>query len=376
MNWSIKLFRVRGIYVKVHMTFVLILVWAAYRWSSGSGAGFQGALFGVVATLLLFVAVTLHEFGHSFQALKYNIPVKDITLMPMGGLARMEEIPEDPVKELRIALAGPLVNFILFGLLVALGAVLSMRAVISIPELFRSLGETNWSGMLAYLTMANLALGVFNLIPAFPMDGGRVFRALLAMKLDYSKATTIAVRVGQGLAWLLGLWGFLSGSYTLILIAVVVWMGASGEGRETDARSVLGEIKVRQAMTRSPEILTAKDTLSRAVDLTLSSSQSDFPVVELGGEEVVGLLTEKDLLNGLKSKGESAAVGEVMQRRFATAMPEDPLYEVQRRMATAKTKTVPVINPSGQLLGLLTSEDINEAYSLFSIRPQLASATQ
>lgn len=375
MNWSIKLFRVRGIDVKVHLTFVLILVWAAYRWSSGTGAGVQGALFGVVATLLLFVAVTLHEFGHSFQALKYNVPVKDITLTPMGGLARMEEIPEDPGKELRIALAGPLVNFVLFGLLVALGAVLSMRSVISISELFRSLGATNWSGMLAYLTMANLALGVFNLIPAFPMDGGRVFRALLAMKLDYSKATAIAVRVGQGLAWLLGLWGFLSGSYTLILIAVVVWMGAGGEGRETEARSVLGEIKVRQAMTHNPEILTTKDTLSRAVDLTLSSSQSDFPVVELGGEEVIGLLAEKDLLNGLKSRGESAAVGEVMQRRFATAMPEDPLYDVQRRMATAKTKTVPVINPSGQLLGLLTSEDINEAFSLFSIRPQLASAT-
>ena len=194
MSWSIRLFRVQGIDVKVHLTLVLILIWAAYRWSGSTGAGIQGALFGVVATLLLFAAVTLHELGHSFQALKYGVKVRDITLLPMGGLARMEEMPEKPKQELAIALAGPLVNFAIAALLIGLGVLLQTQAVLTLPELYRSLGEANWAGLLAYLTSANLMLGLFNLIPAFPMDGGRVLRALLAMKLDYDKATAIAAR--------------------------------------------------------------------------------------------------------------------------------------------------------------------------------------
>lgn len=300
MSWSIKLITIRGIAVKVHLTFVLILVWAAYRWANSSGAGAQGALFGVVATLLLFAAVTLHELGHSFQALKFGVRVRDITLMPMGGLAQMERIPEKPSQELRIAIAGPLINFAIAALLIGLGALLQVRAVISLQELSQSLGQINWQGMLSYLAMANLALGVFNLIPAFPMDGGRVLRALLAMKLDYSRATTIAVAVGQGLAWLLGLWGFMNGSYTLVLIAIFVWMGAGQEGKQQEAKTVLQEIRVGQAMTRQPFVLSSDDALEKTVELTLSTAQVDFPVVNVGDSRLAGLLTEADLIRGLQ----------------------------------------------------------------------------
>jgi len=376
MSWSIKLFRFKGIEVKVHLTFVLILIWAAYRWSSGSGAGWQGALFGVVATLLLFAAVTLHEFGHSFQAIKYGVKVRDITLMPMGGLARMDEIPEKPAQELRIALAGPLVNFAIAALLIGLGAILQIRSVITLDELARSIGQISWNGMLAYLSMANLALGIFNLIPAYPMDGGRVLRALLAMRLDYGKATSIAIAVGQGLAWLLGLWGVMNGNWTLVIIAIFVWLGAGQEGKQLDTKSVLRNIRVGEAVTLSPQTLSTDDTLERAVEITLSSAQVDFPVLERSGGRLAGLLTEADLLKGLRADGSNSLVARSMHTQFPTAALHEPLYQVQQRMNESRLQAIPVVDRDGRLVGLLTAADINEAYRLLSASPDLAPAAQ
>lgn len=372
MSWSVKLFRIRGIDIKVHLTFVLILVWAAYRWSAITGEGIQGALFGVVAILLLFVAVTLHELGHSFQALKFGVKVRDITLMPMGGLARLEEMPDKPEQELRIAIAGPLVNFAIVAVLFALGVLLQTRAVISLQELYTSLGQVSWNGMLAYLTMANLVIGVFNLIPAYPMDGGRILRALLAMKIDYGKATSIAVSVGQGLALLLGLWGFMSGTWTLVLIAILVWMGASHKGRHVEAKSVLQEFKVNQAMTRQPLTLKTDDTLARAVELTLSNAQADFPVVKDDKGELVGFLTEANLVKGLQAHGGNFQVGEMMQTDVFTTDVDEPLFTVQQRMASKRVQAAPVVDRDGRLVGLLTTTDINQAYQLLSVHPQLA----
>lgn len=372
MSWSIKLFKIKGIDVKVHLTFFLILIWAAYRWSGSTGAGLQGALFGVFATLLLFAAVTLHELGHSFQALKYGVRVKDITLMPLGGLAQMEEMPKKPLQELRIAIAGPLVNFVIAALLVGLGALLQTQAVVSLGELTQSLGKASWTGMLAYLTMANLALGLFNLVPAFPMDGGRVLRALLAMRLDYTKATRIAALVGQGLAMLIGLWGFMNGSYTLVLIAIFVWMGAGQESKDVQVKDVLGELRVGQAMTRSPHTLNANDSLSKAVELTLSTSQSAFPVLEWGTNKVVGMLCEPGLVKGLQGGQAASPVQEFMKTTFQTVTTDEPLSQALQRMATGKIHALPVLDRQGQLVGLLTADDVNEAYRLLSASPDLA----
>lgn len=372
MNWSLKLFKVKGIDIKVHMTFVLILIWAAYRWSVSTGEGAQGALFGIVATLLLFFSVTLHELGHSLQALKYGVKVRDITLMPMGGLARLEEIPEEPNKELRIALAGPLVNFGIAALLIGVGALLNARALITLEELQASFGSVSWSGLLAYLTSANLILGLFNLIPAFPMDGGRVLRALLAKKMNHAKATKIAAQVGQGFALLMGLWGFMSGSWTLVLIAIFVWMGAGQENQGAQVKHTLGGTTVGQAMTRSPQALQVNDPLSKAVELTLSTSQADFPVLEWGGSNrVAGLLCEIDLLRGLQSLGANAAVREVMRTRIRFATPDEPLHTAQQKMLVNRARALPVLNPEGELIGLLTADDINEAYRLMAITPKL-----
>ncbi|RJP51182.1 MAG: site-2 protease family protein [Anaerolineaceae bacterium] len=372
MNWSLKLLKVKGIDIKVHLTFVLILIWAAYRWSVNTGEGVQGAIFGIVATLLLFLSVTLHELSHSFQALKYGVKVRDITLMPMGGLAQMESIPEDPHKELRIALAGPLVNFGIAALLIGVGVLLDVHALISLEELQASLGSVSWSGLLAYLTYANLILGLFNLIPAFPMDGGRILRALLAKKMDHAKATKIAAQVGQGFALLMGLWGFMSGSWTLVLIAVFVWMGAGQESQGAQVKHTLGGTTVGQAMTRSPHTLRVNDSLSKAVELTLSTSQSDFPVLEWGSNRVAGLIGEVDLLRGLQSLGENAAAREAMRTNINFVSRDEPLHAAQQKMLTGRTRALPVLNAEGELIGLLTADDINEAYRLMAVNPKLA----
>jgi Zn-dependent protease len=376
MNWSLKLFKVKGIDIKVHLTFVLILIWAAYRWSVGTGEGIQGAIFGTAATLLLFFSVTLHELGHSFQALKYGVKVRDITLLPMGSLAQIEEIPEDPDKELRIAIAGPLVNFGIAALLIGIAALLNTRALLSLNELSQSLGRVSWSGLLAYLTAANLMLGLFNMIPAFPMDGGRILRALLAKRMNHAKATKIAAQIGQGFALVMGFGGLLSGSWTLVIIAVFIWMGAGQENQGTQVKHTLGGTTVGQAMTRSPQVLRVNDSLSKAVELTLSTSQADFPVLEWGSNRVAGLLTETDLLRGLQSLGEGAATREVMRTGIAFAAPDELLHTAQQKMLAGRLRAMLVIDPEGELLGLLTADDINEAYRLMSLSPTLAVNTQ
>lgn len=369
MSWSIRLFRIKGIDVKVHLTFVLILIWAGYRWSGVTGQGWEGAVFGVAATLLLFVSVLLHEFGHSLQALKVGISVRDITLLPIGGVAQIEEMPEQPGQELRIALAGPLVNFAIAAVLVGVGLLLQVNAVVTLPELMASLGSASWNGMLAYLTTANLMLGLFNLIPAYPMDGGRVLRALLALRLTYSRATAIAVSVGQGLAFLVGLYGFMSGSYSLILIAIFVWMGAGQEGKQVQVKSVLQQMTVGQAMTRRPATLAPTDTLARAVTLTLTTSQADFPVVDVHERRPVGLLTAKDLLQGLKHGRDTDFVADVVHSSPPITSAARPLFEAQQQMQAERVHTLLVTDGKGRLSGLLTAEDVNEAYRLLSNSP-------
>jgi stage IV sporulation protein FB len=371
MNWSLKIFRVRGIDIKVHLTFLLIIGWGAWRWSQATEAGLQGALFGVVATLLLFASVTLHELGHSLVALYYQVRVQDITLMPLGGLARMEEIPEKPSQELTIAIAGPLVNFVIVAILIAIGVVLDARAIISLPELAASVGQVNWAGLLAYVTMANLALGLFNLIPAFPMDGGRVLRALMAVKLDYLDATVWAVKIGQGLAFLLGFAGFLTANFSMILIAVFVWMGAEGEGKQVQIKYTLGDLAVGQVMSRSPEALNESDTLDRAIYLTLNTLQSEFPVIRESDGSVQGMVCQKDILKTLKSTGETGMVHQALRSDFPVVRSTDLVFQAQKTMTNAGLDAVPVIDEMNRLEGLLTSRDINEAYQLISVNASL-----
>ncbi len=369
MDSSIRLFNVRGIAIRMHITFPLILVWAALQFGVLSQHGWQGAAFGIVVTLLLFVTVVLHELGHSLAALRYGVPVKQIVLLPIGGVAQLGQMPEKPSQELVIAIAGPSVNFALALALgaagVLLGQPLGIRRLLTVLE---GLARVDLSSIFAYVFASNIFLGVFNLLPAFPMDGGRVLRALLASRLDYVSATGIAVFVGRSLAWLLGLWGFLGGGFFLILIAVFIYVGAGQEGQLAQVRSVLGDLTVAQAFSRQLRWLRPDSTLREAVDLTLSTVQTDFPVCE--ADRLVGLLTQTRLVEALHRSGPDTLVSQAMLTGVTAVSPSEKLFAVQQRLAENKWEAVPVVE-GGRLLGLITSRDISEVYRLVSSRPGL-----
>lgn len=352
MRWSWRLFRVGGVGIYVHVTFFLLLAWVGvanfllrHRW--------EDALAGVIFILVLFTIVVLHEFGHAMTAKRFGIQTRDITLLPIGGVARLVRMPEDPKQELAVALAGPAVNMLLA---VLFFAVLAMANQFSSTQ--ESLGEFARGGghFLWDLVKINLILAVFNLLPAFPMDGGRVLRALLATRMNHVRATAIAAKIGQVMALLFGIAG-LFGNPLLILIAVFVWMGAAQESSIVQMRSTLANVPVSRVMITDFRTLTPDEPLSHAVDHLLAAYQQDFPVVNDG--KMVGLLTRAGLVKGLTQLGSDAAVSEVMEREFPSAQPTEPAETAFLKLQQTHSRAMPVLRDGG-LLGILTSEHIGE----------------
>lgn len=369
MGNSIRLFSVKGIDIKVHITFPLILVWAAIYFGLLSGRGFEGAIFGIVVMLILFVIVVLHELGHSIAALRYGVQVKQIVLLPIGGVAQLNRMPEKPIEEFVIAIAGPLVNFGLAIVLAVLAVVAGLEIGIgNMPLTFSRLAGASLQSVFAYVFISNIFLGLFNLIPAFPMDGGRVFRSLLATRIEYARATRIAVTVGQGIAWLMALWGLLGGGLFIVAIAIFILIGASQEGQHVELKSLFDGLRVEQAFSRGVKALSPSSTLREAVDLTLSTFQSDFPVCV--DDQLVGLLTQSRLIDSLNRLNPETLVGQVMEVDVSPVEPKDGLFQVQQRLAELSMDALPVVD-QGMFLGLITSRDLNEAYRLLSKRPDL-----
>jgi Zn-dependent protease len=353
----------------MHITFPLILILSAFQFGVGQPNWVEGAAFGVVVTLLLFVCVVLHELAHSLVAMGFGTKVKEIILLPLGGVARMEGMPERPYQELLMALAGPVTSG-LIGIALAMVTllVLPLRVWLDFGRALTVTGRLEWVHMLPYLVTTNLFLAGFNLIPAFPMDGGRVLRALMATVIPYGRATAIAVAVGQALAWLIGLVGLLGRNILVMLVALFVYVGAAQEGRTVQVKVALAGLRVRQAFSRRARSVHPDDPLGHAVDLTLEGFQSDFPVCD--GERLVGMLTRTDVLVGLKEHGPGAPVRQVMRQQFPVARMEDDLFEVQQRMAAASLEVVPVVEGES-FLGLLTRQDLEEVYRLVSVHPGL-----
>ncbi len=348
MKWSWKLGEFAGIAVYVHATFLLIIGWVLLRhWSQGQSL--LTALEGVWFTLAIFACVLLHEFGHALTAKKYGIKTRDITLLPIGGVARLERMPDKPRQELWVALAGPAVNVVIATLLFLL-----MQFQDGLGSLSK-LGVTEGS-FPQRLMIVNIFLVLFNLLPAFPMDGGRILRALLALRLDYTHATQIAANIGQGMAFLFGFMG-LFGNPFLLFIALFIWIGASQEAGIVQMRSALGGIPVHRAMITDFRQLSPNDPLSRAVELILAGSQQDFPVVE--NERVVGVLTRSALLLALARSGQSTSVSEVMGNKFEVADSSEMLATVVPRLQACECHTLPVVR-RGQLVGLLTMDNVGE----------------
>ncbi len=348
MKWSWKIARLWGIDVYVHATFLLIILWVAFSYwvEQHSWAAVVG---GILFILALFVCVVLHEYGHALTARRYGIRTRDITLYPIGGVARLERIPEKPLEELWVALAGPAVNLVLAAILLvpvlAAGQLASLRPTSLVSGTF-----------LQRLLGVNLILALFNLLPAFPMDGGRVLRALLAMRMDHLRATQVSATVGQAMAFLFGFAGLLTDPW-LLFIALFVWIGAEQESSMARIKSSLGGIPVSRAMQTKFETLVPNDTLARAVELILAGSQQDFPVVE--NDRAIGILERDSFIKALSRSGQGELVSVVMRRDVPEVDSHEMVESALERLQESGAKTLPVTH-MGHLVGLITAENMTE----------------
>lgn len=348
MKWSWKIGEVGGIGIFVHSTFFILLGWIGLRYWQQSHT-VAAVVEGVGFILALFGCVVLHEMGHALAAQRYGIATRDITLLPIGGLARLERMPEDPKQELVVAIAGPLVNVVIAA---ALYLGLSFSGTLVSIETMSVTGGS----FLARLMLVNVILVVFNMLPAFPMDGGRVLRAMLATRMDYAEATQRAANVGQAMALVFGFIGLFFNPF-LLFIALFVWIGAAAEASMVQIKSALGGIPVRTAMLTDYQTLFPDDSLGHAIELTLSGSQKDFPVVQ--GDRLVGILTQADMLAALTKTGPDTVVRDVMQAELQVADSHEMLEAVFARLEQGGCSSMPVTH-NGQLVGVLTMDNIGE----------------
>jgi Zn-dependent protease len=349
MKWQWKLGRFLGIDVYVHTTFLLLIGWVGYsHWLENRSVA--EVLNGVLFILALFMCVILHEYGHALTARKYGIKTRDITLYPIGGVARLERMPDRPIEELWVALMGPAVNVVIAAGLLAY--LLLTGSLVPMNELTIASGN-----FLARLMAVNITLVVFNLIPAFPMDGGRVLRALLALRMDYVQATQIAANIGQGFAFLLGFVGLFANPF-LLFIAFFVWIGASQEAGMVQMKNSIGSIPVTRAMLTDFKSLSPSDRLAQVVALVLAGTQHDFPVVDATGR-VAGILDRDSFMKALAQFGQSAPVMDFARQDLPEVDSHDMIEMALMRLQESNSRTLPVTH-AGQLVGLITSENITE----------------
>ncbi len=342
MKWSFSIGRVAGTDVRVHVTFLLLLAFIGLAW------GPLGLLF--IATL--FFCVLLHEFGHIWAARMFGIRTPDVTLLPIGGLARLERMPKRPSRELVVALAGPAVNLLIAALLVAPAGGLSVLTLE--PEL----GDLR--SFLGAVMVANLSLAVFNLIPAFPLDGGRMLRALLATCLGHTRATAVAAVIGQSLAFAGGIWALLNGVPILALIAFFIFIGAGQEASSVRLEAATHGLPVTAGMITRFQTLSPLDSLQAAVTALLAGSQHDFPVVD-GGGRVRGILVRGDLFAALGTLGPEHPAYEVARRDPPLLRSDFTLTHALGVMSASGFSTLPVLDvETERLIGLLTSENVAE----------------
>ncbi|NNC36176.1 MAG: site-2 protease family protein [Acidimicrobiales bacterium] len=348
MKWSWKLLRVAGIDIYIHATFLIFLVWIGIVfWNIGQS--WQAVISGISFVITLFACVVLHEFGHALTARRFGYKTRHITLLPIGGVATFETLPEDPKQEIIVALAGPAVNVVIaFGLWIWI-------MLNDIPVNIEQLKLENGFSIAA-LMMVNISLVIFNLLPAFPMDGGRVFRALLSFRMPRDKATEIAARAGQTLALFFGLLGLLYNPL-LVIIAAFVWFGAASESGMVTLKAMLSGQTAKQAMLTEFSTLSPHDTLRQAIQLTLAGTQTDFPVIDHG--KPVGILTQIDLLRGLKEQGELAPVNDYARREIAQCASDAPLEKAFDMLISHQPNLI-AVQKNNQLVGVINLQNIME----------------
>jgi stage IV sporulation protein FB len=349
MSWSFPIARLLGSEIRIHVTFFLLLAWIGVaRYLEG---GAPAAVEGLILILAIFACVVAHEFGHALAARRYGIETPDITLLPIGGVARLERMPEKPGQEIVVALAGPAVNVVIaLVLVVIVGARVDATALAALDN-----PATNLAVQLASI---NVFLVVFNMIPAFPMDGGRVLRALLALRYDRVRATNIAARIGQGLAFVFGFLG-LMGNPLLIFIAIFVYIAASAEAQSTDLIDVSRQLGVRDAMITRFEALAPDATVDDGVKCLLRTTQHEFPVVD-GAGRLRGVLTRNAIIQALSRSGGDTPVLDVMHRDIPQVPVRTRLEEALRHLQGGEAPAVGAVHADGTLAGYVTAENVGE----------------
>jgi Zn-dependent protease/CBS domain-containing protein len=349
MGWSLNIGSIAGTAVRIHITFLLFLIWifgASYA-TGGSDAAWRGLIF----MILIFACVLAHEFGHIFTARAFGVMTPDVTLLPIGGVARLERIPEKPAEEFLIAVAGPLVNVaIALALILFLGANATNGSA--------ALVDNAQTPLVDRLALVNLFLAIFNMIPAFPMDGGRVLRALLSAKFGFVRATEIAASIGQGCAFLLGFIGLFYNPI-LIFIAIFVYLAASSEAHMVALRSVARGMPVSAAAMTQIATLTPEAHIDDAVQTLLQTSQSEFPVIDYA-QKPVGLLGRGDIIRALKELGPDARVSQAMSASLPLVDRRRPLEEAVRLLQEKSAPAVAVVDVDGRFFGLITTETMGE----------------
>jgi Zn-dependent protease/CBS domain-containing protein len=349
MSWTITIGRVAGTEIKVHLTFfILVAFWGMAGYQQGE---LTGALAACLMLFALFACVLLHEFGHILMAQRFGVRTPDVILLPIGGVARLERIPDEPKQELLIALAGPAVT---------LAIVIVVYALLALGGGAPRFGELDPDGpFLETLMRVNFYLLVFNLFPAFPMDGGRVLRALLASRIGLVAGTRIAARFGQASAVVAGLYALSAGQPLLALVSVFVFLGAGAEASAVETRVAGQGLNVDQMMVTHFRTIPVYATLSDAVELLLSGEQREFPVVDNLGR-VEGVLTRDNLIKGISQRGPSSTVGEAMTAQVPAVSPRLGFQEALERLRSSGLPALPVVDESGRLVGLLTLDNITD----------------
>ncbi len=353
MKWSVTVARVGGTRVKIHLTFLLLLVWIAVGYYSRGGAA--EAVEGTAFILTLFLCVLLHELGHVAAARRYGITTPDITLLPIGGVARLTRMPEKPSQEIVVALAGPAVNLVIALLLFLIIGRLSG------PEEVSALQNPRLD-FAQKIMSANIALLLFNLIPAFPMDGGRVLRALLAIRVPYVRATSIAATIGQGLALLFGFLGLLYNPL-LIFVALFVYLAASQEAAAVRVRASLSGLLIRDGMLTNFRALPEGSRVGDAVHALLHTMQRDVPVVDSAGV-VRGMLPNEALITALRDGRIGQPVVDLMQRDIPLLRDTEPFEKGLALLRQAPLSTLPVVDMNGRLIGLITAGHVGQVLSV------------
>lgn len=365
MRWSLKLGSFAGIGVYIHWTFLLLIAFIAFLHldrTQPMADQWGRVLGGVVFVLAIFGCVLLHEFGHALTAKRFGVRTRDITLLPIGGVARLERMPTNPWHEFWITIAGPAVNVVIA---VGLGA-----ALLAAGRSLRLESDLMSGDFLARLMWVNVLLVVFNMLPAFPMDGGRILRSVLAMRLEYALATEVAARVGQAMAILFGLLGLFVGNVFLMLIALFVFLGAEAESQAAKMRSAFRGLNVADAMMSQFVTLRPDDSLERAAEELLAGSQQEFPIVDDDGR-VVGVLRRAELFTALRAGGLDAPIRNAMKQGCPVVSPTEPLERVYERMQEAGCSALPVVW-GGRVVGMVSAENVGE---LVMIRSALGKAS-